>query len=318
MTTGAEIVEQLNKAHESDSPTDKEQETTEKEEKTEVTQTQTEEGSSTEKGSKETDKDTKSSQTIPYDRFKEKVDQVHELTERLEKVIGESETSTARENELRKQVQSLEEEANVLDRIRQLAENEKYRGLVETLDKALKGEEEAVESGAKTKEEAAKDVTKLFEKHQKKLDEAFADQRADILLEQARMVSDGILDSLPAEYDEGDKSIVAGLVPKHVDWAKVEADPSIMKQSMVDGYKAALKEYGEPRGALKTKLEEFENNKPEKPVEEIPSDEEVIKGILDDERLSKMRTDDKGKVLGPEMSDSEVEQKMAEIMRRTA
>jgi hypothetical protein len=111
--------------------------------------------------------------------------------------------------------------------------------------------------------------------------------------------------------------MVAGLVPKHVDWAKIEADPSIMKQSLVDGYKAALKEYGEPRGALKAKLEEIETTKSEKPVEETPSGEEIVKGILDDERLSKMKVDDKGRVLGPEMSDAEVEAKMAEIMKIT-
>jgi len=317
MPTGAEIVAQLNEAHESESPTDEEQEATEKTETAEAPQTPPVESSST-TGTEEPEKGKeKPTQEIPYDRFKQKVDQVNDLTGKLEKILGDQETSTARENDLRQKVQGLEEDADVLDRLRQLAEHPKYKPLVETLDKALKEGVEDVETGAKTEEEATQDVTKLFEKHQKQLDTAFADQRADMLMEQTRMISDSILESLPEEYDDGDKAMVGGLLSQSVEWEKIDKDPSTMKHHITEGYKRALTKYGEPRGALKAKLDAFETT-PEKSVDTAPSDEEYIKGILDDDKLGQMRTDADGKVLGPEMSDAEVEAKMVEIMRRTA
>ena len=121
MPTGAEIVEQLNQTMESESSTDNEQEATE-EVVAEAKTTQKAESSSTGKGSKE-ENGQKTVQNIPYDRFKEKVDQVAELTAKLEEVVGNAQSTTARETELREKIEALEEESDILNRVRGLAEN---------------------------------------------------------------------------------------------------------------------------------------------------------------------------------------------------
>ena len=314
MPTGAEIVEQLNASMESDSSTDSEQEVSEEQEVAEAKSSQKAESSST-KGSKE-EKGQKTVQNIPYDRFKEKVDQVAELTEKLESVLSNSESTTARETELREKIEALEEEADILNRVRGLAENEKYRPLVEKLDKALKGIDEDVESGAKTEDQGARDVTKLFGEQREELAEAFADQRADMLLENARMVSESILDSLPDGYDDGDKDQIAEMLPDLVDWNAIEENPSLMKQEIVEGYKEALTQYGEPRGALKARISELETKSTEPEHDAEAADEEFVRGILDNERLSKFKTDDDGNVTEPEMSEAEFNDNFAEVLKR--
>jgi len=312
--TGAEIVEQLNASMESDSSTDSESEETEEvvsEDKT----TQKAEDSST-KGSKE-EKSQKTVQNVPYDRFKEKVDQVAKLTEKLETVLNNSESSTARENELRSKIEALEEEADILNRVRSLAENEKYRPLVEKLDAALKGIDEEVESGEKTEKQAEREVSRLFSEQRDELAEAFADQRADMLLENARMLSESILESLPGDYDETDKNQIAEILPDLVDWDAIEKEPGTMRDNIVEGYKLALVEYGEPRGALKARIHELETNKSEESVvDPAVSDEEFVKGILDDERMSKFKSDDDGNITEPEMSEDEFNDNFAQVLRR--
>jgi len=314
MPTGTEIVDQLNASMESDSSTDSDETATE-EVVSEGKTTQKAEASST-KGSEEA-KDQKVQQGIPYERFKEKVDQVSELTEKLATVLGDTESTTARETELREKIEALEEEADILNRVRGLAENEKYRPLVEQLDNALKGIDEEVATGAKTEDQGARDVTRLFGEQREELAEAFADQRADMLLENARMVSEGILDSLPEGYDDGDKDAIADMLPDLVDWNAIEEDPSAMKHEIVEGYKDALTQYGEPRGALKARISELETQSTDKeqPDHEV-EDEEFVRGILDDERLSTFKKDDEGNVTEPEMSEAEFNDNFANVLKR--
>jgi hypothetical protein len=315
--TGAEIVEQLNQSmeNESESHTDEEQEASEQVVVSEDTKDQKAESSST-KGNKES-KGQKTTQTIPYSRFKEKVDEVAELTKKLEAVVGNAESSSARENELRERIQELESEQDILNRIRSLGDNEKYAPLVQQLDKVLRGIEDDVESGKKTEAEGAAEVQKLFSKHQDEMQEAFADQRADMLLENARMLSESILESLPETYDEGDKNRIADLLPDLVDWDAIEEDPGTMRDNIVEGYKQALVEYGEPRGALKARIKELEETESAEPERDFDKeDEEFVNKLLGDERLGKFKTDSDGNVTDPEMSEAEFNQHFADLMKR--
>jgi hypothetical protein len=319
MPSGAEIVAQLNQemeeAAKSESSTENDLEALEPKAEAEAKQTPKADSSST-KGSKGKGEAVKTGKPdIPYDRFKEKVDQVTDLTGKLDKLIASQELTTARENDLRQKIQALEEEAETLDRVRALAEDPRYRPIVEKLDKALKGVDEEVESGVKTEKEGKVDVTKILRDHRQELDTVLADQRADMLLEQCRMISDNILESLPEDYDDTDKALIIEMIPKVVEWNAIEEDPSRMKSEMIDGYKRALVRYGEPRGALKAKLAALETNKSEDPETKVPSDEEFVQKILSNERLSKVRTNDEGKVLGPEMSEIEFEKDFADVLR---
>jgi hypothetical protein len=323
MTTGAEIVDQLTASMESDSSTDKEQEAAEKS-AAEAKGTQNADSSSTkgnEDKGKDSGKDSKSKSDlpdIPYDRFKQKVDQVAELTEKLEAVVGNAEGATARETELREKIEALEAEAAILDRVRALGENDKYRPIVEQLDAALRGIDEEVESGAKTEKEGEAEVTKLFREQKAELEDAFSNQRADLLLEQARGVSESILESLPDNYDESDKNTIAGMIPDLVDWAAIEDDPSVMRHEIVEGYKRAIGEHGEPRGALKARIVELETKQSEQPEakEAAQSDDEFVEGLLSDERLGKYTVNDEGQPMEPEMSEAEFQANFAEVMRR--
>jgi hypothetical protein len=317
MPTGAEIVADLNEAMESDSTTDNESEEAQEESQAEAKATEKQEDSSTAKGSKAKGKSGKSGSDIPYDRFKEKVDQVADLTKKLEDLIANQESTTARETELREKIAAMEEDVNILDRVRELADHPVHGPTVKSLDNALKGIEEQVEEGTKTEKQADIDVNKLLKEHKDEITAVLDDQRTDFLLDQSRAISDGILDSLPKEYDDTDKYFIAKSVPDNVDWDAIEKDPSVMKQAIVEGYKATLTQYGEPRGALQAKLEALETKSgDEQDVESPLSDDEFVKGILENEDLGKMKTDDEGKVLGPVVSDDEFENQFADMLRR--
>jgi hypothetical protein len=297
-----EITEKLEKAvKDSDSAT----ETKEKLETTEVVD-KSQKADMTDKSRKA---EQKQSQSVPYDRFKEQVDKIAALEEKLEK-------ATERDKELSVQLAKFEQDHNVLERVRKLHSDDRYKPLVEKLDKALRGIEEDVESGEKTKQEGADDAKKLFNKHREEIEHALADQKADFLYQQANSMAERMLETLGDDYDDTDKEAIAKLWNPVVDWDSIEEDPSVMRDELLKSLKTVVEEYGEPRGALKSKVKEFETKKEtQQETKAVPDPNEVLKDLVNRD-WGKTKVDDKGKFLGPEHSDEEFSKVLAKVMRQ--
>lgn len=273
---------------------------------------------------KEGSRESKKTQAVPYDRFKQKVDQVQELETKLNDALRESERATKVEEELRQKVVALEQEASVLDRLRGLAEDPKYRPMLEALDKKLKGIEEEVEEGTKTEEEGKEEASKLVEQAYSKVEKKFSQEneklakaRAEVLFDHANSIAERMLEALPETFDETDKRIIQREWNAEVEWGTIEEDPSQMRAELQRSFKKVVEEYGEPRGALKAKLKEFETKQSEtEAVEKPPTPEEYVKGILSKE-WSAVEKDDDGNVKGAKLDDDEFARDIANVLRHT-
>lgn len=248
------------------------------------------------------------SQSVPYDRFKEKVDALDEATAKLEEL-------TERDKELSVQLARFEQSNDVLERIRGLAQDDRYSPLVQTLDKALRGIHEEVVEGDKTEQQGEQATKRLFEDHKVQLEDALAQARADMIWQQVQTVSEQMLDALGDEYDDGDKEAIAKLWTPATDWDAIEENPDELRSELLDSLKSVVETYGEPRGALKQKISQFEQNAQQ--TTETParqSQEEELKGILDTD-WGKVKANAEGKVLGAEHSDDEFSAVLAKVMK---
>lgn len=248
------------------------------------------------------------SQSVPYDRFKEKVDALEQATAKLEEF-------TTRDKELSVQIAKLEQSHDVLERLRGLAQDDRYKPLVEKLDKALRGVHEEVEAGDKTEKQGDKEVTKLFSDHKAELEDAFAQQRADLLWQQVQSISSQMLDALGEDYDDNDREAIARLWNPETNWDAIEENPDVMRDELLGSLKRVVETYGEPRGALKAKISQFEQ-KSQQTTEVTPAidPEKELKGILDKE-WGKVKVSPEGKTLGAEHSDEEFAATLAKVMK---
>lgn len=248
------------------------------------------------------------SQSVPYDRFKEKVDALEQAQAKLEEY-------TERDKELSVRLAQFESDHDVLERLRGLAGQDRYKPLVETLDKALRGIHEDVESGDKTEKQGEVATKKLFEDHKVQLEDALAQARADMIWQQVQSVSEQMLDALGEEYDRQDKEAIARLWTPATDWDAIEENPDDLRAHLLDSLKTVVESYGEPRGALKQKISQFEQNAQQTTETTVtPKPEEELKGILEKD-WGKLKTNADGKVIGAEHSDEEYTAVMAKVMK---
>lgn len=266
------------------------------------------------KQSAETDKQPaqkgqKQSQSVPYDRFKEQNDALSEA-------LGQIREFTEENTELKVKLTQLESDHDVIERLRGLAGDDRYKGLVETLDKALRGIHEEVQTGDKTKAEASVDTKKLLEEHRVQIDDANAQLRADLLWQHATSLTNKMLEALGADYDETDKEAIAKLWNPATDWDTIEENPDAMQQELAKSLASVVETYGEPRGALKAKVKQYETQQTEKTAESAkgPSPEESLKGILEKD-WGKVKTNQEGKVIGAEHSDDDFRAALAKVIR---
>jgi len=248
------------------------------------------------------------SQSVPYDRFKEKVDALEQATAKLEEL-------TERDKELSVQLARFEQSNDVVERLRGLAQDDRYKPLVETLDRALKGVHEEVATGDKTEKQGEVATKKLFEDHKVQLEDALAQARADMIWQQVQTVSEQMLDALGDEYDDQDKQAIAKLWTPATDWDAIEENPDALRQELLESLKTVVEGYGEPRGALKTKISQFEQNAQqttETPARVDPQEE--LKGILEKD-WGKVKTNADGKVIGPEYSEEDFSSQLAKVMK---
>jgi len=248
------------------------------------------------------------SQSVPYDRFKEKVDALEEATAKLDQL-------TERDKELSVQLARFEQSNDVIERLRGLAQDDRYKPLVETLDKALRGIHEEVKEGDKTEKQGEVATKKLFEDHKVQLEDALAQARADMIWQQVQSVSEQMLDALGDEYDDQDKQAIAKLWTPATDWDAIEENPDVLRQELLESLKTVVEGYGEPRGALKTKISQFEQNAQqttETPARVDPKEE--LKGILEKD-WGKINTSADGKTSKAEYSEEDFTATLAKVMK---
>lgn len=260
------------------------------------------------KSTKDTDKETK---TVPYERLSQVVKQKNELSERSKNLEEQLKAAVERENELRGRVGTLEQDKQILDAVKNLAHDDRYRPHVEALDRALQGLDEEIEKAEEGGDKKAEsEALKKFEEKTEQLEDLFADQRAEQLWSETYDRAKQMLAALPEDYTDEDRAIIGELWTPRVDWDTIEAEGSnAIPEALNSSLANVIRDYGIPRGALVNKA--VEETKSKIPNASILSDEETVKGILE-KKWSE--TDDKGQ---PVLSEEEFKKGMAEVIRRT-
>lgn len=258
-----------------------------------------------------TEDDGKGTKTVPYERLSQVVKQKNEVTERLKSLEDQFKSVSAREDQLRTRLGEVEQDAQILDAIKNLAQDDKYRDHVVAIDKALQGIEDEIETAEQTGDQKAESsAVKRFEQKTAELENLIADQKADQLWNEAAGLANQMLAALPEDYTDEDRAVIGKLWTPRVDWSGIEeqgsdAIPNALNSSLAD----VIKEYGTPRGALVAKTtKDIESRIPE--AKQL-SPQDAIKGLLEKDWAA---TDEDGKAT---VSDDEFSRGMAEMLRKT-
>lgn len=219
---------------------------------------------------------------IPYSRFTEVNEERKELKERLQKI---EEKLDQKDADLRTLQQRYEESEGLVESIRNLYADERYRPHVVAIDKALQGIEEEVESEEITREEGDRKIEQTLQQHESKVQDMLAEQRAEMLLQHVQQRASEFLNNLPEAYTDKDKEVLSNLWGNWVDWDAIEEKPDSMVAELSGSLQKLLDWYGDPRGAVAQKTEEETEEKP--PPGPTPEDQvrrlsETNWGALDD------------------------------------
>lgn len=264
--------------------------------------------SETDKSTEDTDKGSK---TVPYERLSQVVKQKNEISERFTALEEQFKAATARENELRGRIGDLEEDSQILDAIKNLGMDEKYRDHVVAIDKALQGIEDEIEvAEEKGDKKAVSAAEKRFEQKTAELEDLLQEQRAESLWNEASGLAKDMIEALPDAYTDEDKTIIGKLWTPRVNWSGIEengrqAIPSFLNNSFAE----VIKEYGTPRGALVDKV--TEDVKSKFPKAQTVSNDDAVKQLMD---KNWAETNEDGKAV---VSDDDFTRGMAELLRRT-
>lgn len=198
------------------------------------------------------------SKTVPYDRFSEVVSQKNDALERVKALEGMFDGATKREDTLRGRVGELEKEHTILDAIRGLAQDERYRPHVVAIDKALQGaEEELQEAKATGDDQAIKNAEKRFADKTAQLENLIAEQNAESLWDAANATASQMLQSLPEEYTDVDKARLSQLWTPRVNWDHIEENGrDSITPTLRESFAKLITEYGQPQGAVEKSTRE--------------------------------------------------------------
>lgn len=258
-----------------------------------------------------TEDEGKGSKTVPYDRLSKVVSQKNEIAERYKSLDEQFKAAQTSNEKLQGQIEGLEQDAQILDAIKNLAQDEKLRPHVVAIDKALQGiEEEVVVAEEKGDDQAVSNAEKRFDAKVAELEDMQADQRAEGLWREAADHAKDMLAALPETYTDADRETIGKLWTPRVDWngieeAGSESIPSALNSSLAD----VIKEYGTPRGALVAQTtKEIESRIPEA---KLTSPEDTLKLLTEKDWAE---TSEDGKAV---VSDDDFNAGIAEMLRVT-
>jgi len=196
--------------------------------------------------------------SIPYDRFSEVVAQKNEALERLKALESQFKSVAERETGLRERVGQLETDHQILESIKGLAADPRYKDTVVKIDKALQGiHEDTVKAEEKGDDKAVAKLEAAMQAKLAELEELNAEQNAERLWDDSSRYARELLASLPEEYTDEDKAIISQLWTPRVDWNYIEENgrdviPAALQKSLA----TLIKDYGTPRGALVSKTKQ--------------------------------------------------------------
>ena len=215
-------------------------------------------------------------------------------------------------------VQDREQDARVVAKINELHQDPKFRDIVETLDKAIRGVEVQIEKATAKDETPAPGVDLLrnvkadIEQARAEAAAQAADQKSDLLLMKSDLVLDKLFENLPeAEYTADDRKVLQSALADMIDWDAIEETPSVLESEVAKGFQKAVDWYGNPKGRIAT-----EATSKTKDATDAKSKDTVDLSKLE---LGKMKTEKVGgkDVARPVLSDDDFSQILAEELRRS-
>lgn len=250
--------------------------------------------------------------TVPYDRFSEVVAQKNAASERLQALEAQYTSATERESDLRERMTGLEQEHSVLEAIRDLGRDDRYSEAVSQIDRALQGIEDEVEVAQSENDDAA--LVRAEAKFDEKTDELEAlvnDQRVEGLWDKSQTYASAMLDSLPEEYTDEDRSRLSRMWTPRVDWNAIEdGGADSIPETLNSSFAELIKEYGKPQGAVANQVrEEITQQIPEEARPSTP--EATVESVLGKDWSA---TDEKG---NPTLGDDEFAADVAKLLRVT-
>ena len=269
-----------------------------------------------EAGSKE-EQGKASNEPIPYDRFKEVVDQKNEFKEKFDALEAESQDRTKELGQMVALLEARESDTQLVNSIRQLAAdgNPEHRDLVQNLDNILQGIEKSVDKGDKTPEEAAVDTKSALAATQTAMEDIAGEQQAELLLMKADLLAEKYFDALPPDYSDQDKEIISTLLTDAVDWEAIEADPNVLSEVIPSAFEEVLQFFGEPRGTPAAEAKGEETKQTAKVTEPV-AEEEVPQHLKTEwGELKEVKTPT-GTLLKPVQSEDDFRKGLAAELKR--
>ena len=252
------------------------------------------------------------------DRIQELVAARKEAERRYEELSAKYSEKESEVGKLIDLVQDREQDARVVAKINELHQDPKFRDIVETLDKAIRGVEVEIEKTAAkdTNPEPGVDLLKNvradIEQARKEAAAQAADQKSDLLLMKSDLVLEKLFEQLPAtEYTEDDVKVLNSALADMIDWDSIEANPSMLEGEVAKGFQKAVDWYGNPKGRIAA-----EATSKSKDATDAKSKDAVDFSKLE---LGKLKTEKvNGKdVSRPAITDDDFSQILAEELRRS-
>lgn len=253
------------------------------------------------------------------DRIQDLLDQ-NKTTE--EKAAQIEETLAERDEEIGKLVDLLklrDNDAAVVAKINELHQSDpELKDLIETLDKAIQGQEfempEKGKEGEKPEGEAevlAK-AKELLKEHESATEERLAEQADELILHKADLLTDAYIAELPDEYNDEDQYILRSVLVDHINWDQVEQNPEALPEAFAEGFQSALDWYKTPKGKA-APVPEGEGNET---ATAEPMTEKKLTDFAGQDwgKLNSVETPD-GKTLNPEVSDEDFTAALAQAMK---
>ena len=253
------------------------------------------------------------------DRIQELVAARKDAERRFEELSAKYAEKESEVGKLIDLVQDREQDARVVAKINELHSDPKFRDIVETLDKAIRGVEVEIKATAKDATNAPAPGVDLLKNVQADIEQAraeaaaqAADQKSDLLLMKSDLVLEKLFEQLPdAEYTEDDRKVLNSALADMIDWDAIETEPARLEGEVAKGFQKAVDWYGNPKGRIAAEATSKTNG-----TTDAKSKDTVDLSKLE---LGKMKTEKVGNkdVSRPVLSDDDFSQILAEELRRS-
>lgn len=192
------------------------------------------------------------------DRIQELVAARKDAERRFEELSAKYTEKESEVGKLIDLVKDREQDARVVAKINELHTDPKFRDIVETLDKAIRGIEVEVKATAKGADAAPQPNVDLLKNVQADIEQAraeaaaqAADQKSDLLLMKSDLVLEKLFENLPDdEYTEEDRKILNSALADMIDWDSIETTPAKLEGEVAKGFQKAVDWYGNPKGRI--------------------------------------------------------------------